>query len=228
MTLKLNGSSSGYTAIDAPAAAGSNTLVLPADNGSNGEFLQTNGSGTLDWAAVTPGLSIETKYLDPGTTNTSNLDYGTSGSLLSTNTKSFQIAIAELGINSSGDYGVQLGYGSTPTYHTGTNYYKGYTVYHYNPGTADGSGNMDNNNYVRLNWNMDSSNNKSSGMIRGQHVNGNVWNIVFDLIFETSEHPICSTGTWWTTALSGALTSVRITTGQTFNSGVLNYTGIVS
>ena len=52
MTLKLNGSSSGYTAIDAPAAAGSNTLVLPADNGSNGEFLKTNGSGTLDWAAV--------------------------------------------------------------------------------------------------------------------------------------------------------------------------------
>ena len=52
MTLKLNGSSSGYTAIDAPAAAGSNTLVLPADNGSNGEFLKTNGSGTLDWAAA--------------------------------------------------------------------------------------------------------------------------------------------------------------------------------
>ena len=52
MTLKLNGSYSGYTAIDAPAAAGSNTLVLPADNGSNGEFLQTNGSGTLDWAGA--------------------------------------------------------------------------------------------------------------------------------------------------------------------------------
>ena len=51
MVLKLNGSSSGYVAIDAPASAGSNTLVLPADNGSNGEYLQTNGSGTLDWAA---------------------------------------------------------------------------------------------------------------------------------------------------------------------------------
>jgi len=51
MALKLNGSSSGYVAIDAPASAGSNTLVLPADNGSNGEYLQTNGSGTLDWAA---------------------------------------------------------------------------------------------------------------------------------------------------------------------------------
>jgi len=53
MTLKLNGSSSGYTAIDAPAAAGSNTLTLPANNGSNGQFLQTNGSGALSFASVT-------------------------------------------------------------------------------------------------------------------------------------------------------------------------------
>ena len=52
MTLKLNGSSSGYTAIDAPAAAGSNTLTLPANNGSNGQFLQTNGSGALSFATV--------------------------------------------------------------------------------------------------------------------------------------------------------------------------------
>tara|TARA_R100000008_G_scaffold1419_2_gene1175 strand:+ start:11141 stop:11782 length:642 start_codon:yes stop_codon:yes gene_type:complete len=59
MTLKLNGSSSGFVAIDAPAAAGGNTLVLPPDNGSNGEFLQTNGSGTLDWAAVSSGFETE-------------------------------------------------------------------------------------------------------------------------------------------------------------------------
>jgi hypothetical protein len=87
---------------------------------------------------------------------------------------------------------------------------------------------MDNDNYVRLNWNMTNSANKLSGMIRGQHMSGNVWNIVFDLIFKTSGHPICSTGTWWTTALSGGLTSVRIKTSETFDSGVLNYTGIVS
>ena len=70
MTLKLNGSSSGYTAIDAPAAAGSNTLVLPADNGSNGEFLQTNGSGTLDWAAVTAGFTTAVDDASVGTGTT--------------------------------------------------------------------------------------------------------------------------------------------------------------
>ena len=53
MTLKLNGSSSGYTAIDAPAAAGSNTLTLPANNGSANQYLK-NGStaGLLEFATL--------------------------------------------------------------------------------------------------------------------------------------------------------------------------------
>ena len=50
MTLRLNGSTSGYTEIDAPAVAGSNTLVLPTGNGSNGQVLTTNGSGVLSFA----------------------------------------------------------------------------------------------------------------------------------------------------------------------------------
>ena len=51
MTLRLNGSSSGFTEIDAPAAAGSNTLTLPTSNGSADQFLK-NGStaGTLEFA----------------------------------------------------------------------------------------------------------------------------------------------------------------------------------
>jgi len=48
--LRLNGSTSGYTEINAPATAGSNTLVLPTGNGTNGQYLQTNGSGTLSWS----------------------------------------------------------------------------------------------------------------------------------------------------------------------------------
>jgi hypothetical protein len=50
MTLRLNGSTSGYTEIDAPAVAGSNTLVLPTGNGSANQALVTNGSGTLSFA----------------------------------------------------------------------------------------------------------------------------------------------------------------------------------
>lgn len=43
MTLRLNGSSSGFTEIDAPAAAGSNTLTLPTSSGSAFQSLR-NGS----------------------------------------------------------------------------------------------------------------------------------------------------------------------------------------
>jgi len=53
MSLRLNGSTSGYVEIDAPATAGSNTLTLPDGNGTSGQYLQTNGSGGLSWAAST-------------------------------------------------------------------------------------------------------------------------------------------------------------------------------
>lgn len=50
MTLRLNGSTSGYTEIDAPAVAGNNTLLLPTGNGTADQALVTNGSGTLSWS----------------------------------------------------------------------------------------------------------------------------------------------------------------------------------
>jgi hypothetical protein len=49
MALRLNGSSSGYVELDVPADAGSHTLTLPDGGGSSGQYLQTNGSGTLSW-----------------------------------------------------------------------------------------------------------------------------------------------------------------------------------
>ena len=58
MALRLNGSTSGYVEIDAPATAGSNTLVLPTGNGTSGQYLQTNGSGGLSWATLPAGGKI--------------------------------------------------------------------------------------------------------------------------------------------------------------------------
>ena len=52
MSLRLNGSTSGYVELDAPATAGSNTLVLPDGNGTSGQYLQTDGSGALSWQTV--------------------------------------------------------------------------------------------------------------------------------------------------------------------------------
>ena len=58
MTIRLNGQS-GYVELEAPAAAGSNTLVLPNGDGNPNEYLQTNGSGVLSWAPVTHPAAFE-------------------------------------------------------------------------------------------------------------------------------------------------------------------------
>ncbi len=52
MTLRLNGTSSGFTEIDAPAAAGSNKITLPTSNGSAEQFLKNSGTaGELEFPA---------------------------------------------------------------------------------------------------------------------------------------------------------------------------------
>ena len=62
MTIKLNGSSSGFVALQAPASAGSNTLTLPTSNGSADQVLTTNGSGgVLSWAAAGGGTIVQVK-----------------------------------------------------------------------------------------------------------------------------------------------------------------------
>jgi hypothetical protein len=60
MTLRLNGSTSGYAEIDAPAVAGSNTLVLPGSNGSAYQFLRNGATaGTTEFAgSITSGTAV--------------------------------------------------------------------------------------------------------------------------------------------------------------------------
>jgi hypothetical protein len=60
MTLRLNGATSGFTEIDSPAIAGSNTLVLPGSNGSAYQFLRNGATaGTTEFAAaITSGTVV--------------------------------------------------------------------------------------------------------------------------------------------------------------------------
>lgn len=54
-TLRLSGSTSGYVGLSPAAAAGSTTYTLPSGDGTTGQFLSTNGSGTLSWASAGGG-----------------------------------------------------------------------------------------------------------------------------------------------------------------------------
>lgn len=75
MTLRLNGSTSGYVEIDAPATAGSNTLVLPTGNGSSGQVLSTNGSGALSWATPLAQGSVITSGTAVASTSGTAIDF---------------------------------------------------------------------------------------------------------------------------------------------------------
>lgn len=49
MGIRLNGQTTGYVQIEAPATAADNTLKLPNGNGSNGQMLTTDGNGNLSF-----------------------------------------------------------------------------------------------------------------------------------------------------------------------------------
>jgi hypothetical protein len=68
----MYGSSSGYVGLQGAAAAGSTTYTLPSADGSSGQFLSTNGSGTLSWATASGGGT-------PGGSNT-QIQFNNSGS----------------------------------------------------------------------------------------------------------------------------------------------------
>jgi hypothetical protein len=51
MTLRLNGSASGYTELEAAPVAGNNKITLPASSGSSGQILK-NSNGVLDWSQI--------------------------------------------------------------------------------------------------------------------------------------------------------------------------------
>jgi hypothetical protein len=77
MALRLNGQTSGYVELEAPATAGNNTLVLPTGNGTSGQVLTTNGSGTLSWSQLQPsalgsGMVLNVQhYSDVGSSTSS-------------------------------------------------------------------------------------------------------------------------------------------------------------
>jgi len=58
LTLRLNGSTSGYTEIDAPAVAGSNTITLPTGAGSANQLLKNGATaGSLAFGTATEDAS---------------------------------------------------------------------------------------------------------------------------------------------------------------------------
>ncbi len=57
-SVALSGATSGTVGITVAAIAGTWTLTLPIDDGTPGQFLQTDGSGVTNWQTVSAGTTI--------------------------------------------------------------------------------------------------------------------------------------------------------------------------
>jgi hypothetical protein len=207
MTLRLNGSTSGYVEIDAPATAGSNTLVLPNGNGTNGQYLQTNGSGGLSWATLPTGLSWTSSVV-------SATGSGVELTGIPATAQQIIIAYNEVSTDSNAGQAVQLG--DAGGYET--------TGYYYNFGAVGVSP----TGYYRSNstnfFHNDSfalAGNIYWGTIILTKAGGNFWNILWWFNEQTSNYNgFCLGGK----ATSAALTQVKFqpTTGN-WDAGQVNF-----
>lgn len=72
--LKISGAKSGFISFVTPAEAGATTYTLPKVDGKSGEFLTTDGSGTLTWSTLRPyRLSCPKDFSLIGTPDTSEV-----------------------------------------------------------------------------------------------------------------------------------------------------------
>jgi len=204
MTLRLNGSTSGYTEIDAPAVAGSNTLVLPTGNGSADQALVTNGSGTLSFADrgrmtlataqnSTSGTSINFTGIPSWVKRVTVMFNGVS-------TNGTSLLIAQLG---SGSFTTSGYLGSVTGLVTGS-----VTAVNYSTGLG-----LTNNNTASMIYH---------GAVRLQVIAGNAWTC--EGVLSRSD-AACNFTIAGSIALPGTLDRIRITTvngTDTFDAGSIN------
>lgn len=202
MTLRLNGSNSGFTEVKAPATAGSNTITLPTSNGSANQVLR-NGStaGTLEFAT-------------PFQTQLSTSVATTSGSAVDFTIPSYAKRITVMAngtsVASTAYQYVQIGSGGTPAT-SGYLWYGGYAgaaqsgVYATTSFTAAGNstGNLEETKWVIQNF------------------TGNTWSafLAGGIRSSSNYYGVTAAGH---IALSGTLNIVRFGTSTTFDAGSVN------
>jgi hypothetical protein len=203
MTLRLNGSTSGYTEIDAPAVAGSNTLVLPTGNGSDGNILGTDGAGNLSW--VGGRMVLETAQ---ASTSGTSIDFTGIPSWVK------KITVMFSGVSTSGTSIVQIQIGSGSFQTTG---YRG---------SVDTSATTVNAASVTTGLALERAGgvgaaNSRNGAATFMLLGSNIWAGAAQIGYEAGQlsHAACAV------TLSGTLDRIRITTvngTDTFDAGSIN------
>ena len=166
MTLRLNGSNSGFTEVKAPATAGSNTLTLPTSNGSANQYLR-NGStaGVLEFGALPDTVTRATPVALSGSTSTTFTG-------ISSSCKRIQIIIHEISSDSTDQPRIRLGHAGSG----GTIVNTGYDgALFFVGGSSTGESVMPSDGFATLSSGFTGSGNTSDSIIDLCNVSGNIW-----------------------------------------------------
>jgi hypothetical protein len=197
--IRLNGSTSGYSEIDAPAVAGNNTLVLPTGNGTADQTLVTDGSGALSWS----DRGRMTLATAQNSTSGTNIDFTGIPSWVKRVTVMFN------GVSTSGTSGISLQLGDSGGIET-----TGYAVGTSNAATSTSE------------FPLTGGSGAAAGLYHGSIslslLGSNTW-IVFGVIARSDTSAAFSIG--GSKSLSDTLTQLRLKGGNgtdTFDAGSIN------
>jgi len=200
MTLRLNGSTSGYTEIDAPAVAGSNTITLPTGAGSAYQVVR-NGA--------TAGSPEFTDKIVSGTAVASTSGTAIDFTGIPSWVKRVTVMFNGVSTNGSSQGLIQLGSGSFTT--------SGYTSQWVLTGIGTSNGTVS----TGLSWFHGSAGEQKIGHLVITNVSGNLW-VCSGVLRVDSGYMSSQAGS---ITLSGTLDRVRITTvngTDTFDAGSIN------
>jgi hypothetical protein len=204
MTLRLAGSTSGYTEIDAPAVAGNNSIALPAGNGSAYQVVR-NGATAGSWELADKIVSGTSQATTSGT----SIDFTGIPSWV----KRVTVMLNGVSTNGTSLIQVQLGAGSVTTsgYATQSAYISGAATA--NAGYTSG--------FVVINSVLAAA--TYSGTAIFNLLGSNAWCGNSTVAFASAGTALFSSG--GSITLSGTLDRVRITTvngTDTFDAGSIN------
>ncbi len=123
MAIKLNAATGGGSvALDAPNSTDSNAdvvLTLPTNDGDSGQYLQTNGTGTLSWQTVTVPT---VEWTDLGSTAFPNSSSQVSLTGISTNARVIRVVISDLSVGDTATPQLRFRLGNGSESSTGYDY----------------------------------------------------------------------------------------------------------
>ncbi len=116
MTLRLNGSTSGYVNLDCAAAGGNNTLVLPSSNGSNRQSVITDAAGSLSfqWNAGSLFYRLNSNYVGSNATGAQSV-FGVGATLEASTVYAFEMHLQLQKTAGTTSHNLGLLFGGTAT-----------------------------------------------------------------------------------------------------------------